>query len=30
VQKERDKLAQYDEQASKLQDKLAELEGGAS
>jgi valyl-tRNA synthetase len=30
VQKERDKLAQYDEQASKLQEKLAELEGGAS
>ena len=30
VQKERDKLAQYDEQASKLQEKLAELEGGVS
>ncbi len=30
VQKERDKLARYEEQASKLQEKLAELEGGAS
>ncbi len=30
VQKERDKLARYDEQASKLQEKLTELEGGAS
>ncbi len=29
VQKERDKLARYEEQASKLQEKLAELEGGA-
>jgi len=30
VQKERDKLAQYEEQASKLQEKLTELAGGAS
>ena len=30
VQKERDKLAQYEEQASKLKEKLTELEGGAS
>ena len=30
VQKERDKLAKYEEQASKLQVKLAQLEGGAS
>ena len=30
VQKERDKLVQYEGQASKLQHKLTELEGGAS
>ena len=30
VQKERDKLAQFQEQASKLREKLTELEGGAS
>ena len=30
VQKERDKLARYEEQASKLQEKLVQLEGGSS